>query len=122
LLTAKNIINSFVFQTHHPQVHYISSFKVQTQLLKDILLNYNIRFNFITLDIQGAELKALKGMEEYLPHIKYVYTEVNSNYVYENCTLVSELDEYLSKFAFKRVETSWHQAEWGDAFYIKIDS
>ena len=90
--------------------------------MKDILLNYNIRFNFITLDIQGAELKALKGMEEYLPHIKYVYTEVNSNYVYENCTLVSELDEYLSKFAFKRVETSWHQAEWGDAFYIKIDS
>jgi len=81
--------------------------------------NYNIEFNFLNFDIQGAELKALKGMEEYLDNLDYLYTEVNKNYVYENCALVNELDEYLNKFGLVRVETNWTDYEWGDAFYIK---
>jgi len=52
--------------------------------------------------------------------VKYIYTEVNSDYVYKNCGLVSEIDEYLEKFGFSRVETSWcGSTGWGDAFYIK---
>jgi hypothetical protein len=35
--------------------------------------------------------------------------------------LVSEIDEYLSKYGFKRVETSMTEFEWGDALYIKIN-
>jgi len=104
---------------YHPDVHYINTFEATTSLLKDILPKYNIEYNFLNLDIQGAELKALKGMEEYLPKVDYLYTEVNSNYVYKNCALVSELDEYLKRFDLVRVETSWTDCEWGDAFYIR---
>jgi hypothetical protein len=72
------------------------------------------------LDIQGTELKALKGMESYLPTIDYIYTEVNSDYVYEKCSLIGEIDDYLSNFGFKRVETEWFEdCKWGDAFYIR---
>jgi hypothetical protein len=50
----------------------------------------------------------------------HFYTEVNEDYVYEGCVLVSELDEYLRKFDLVRVETSWcENFKWGDAFYIK---
>jgi hypothetical protein len=42
-------------------------------LLKNIICNYNIEYNFLNLDIQGAELKALKGMEEYLNDVDYLY-------------------------------------------------
>ena len=88
--------------------------------MKNIICNYDIPFNFINLDIQGVELKALKSMEEYLNHIDYIYTEVNSDYVYENCSLVTEIDDYLNKFGFIRVETSWwSDCKWGDAFYIR---
>ena len=59
---------------------------------------YNIDYNFLNFDIQGAELKALKSMEEYLPKVDYLYTEVNSDYVYKECALISELDNYLKKF------------------------
>jgi len=106
----------------HPHVWYTDSFSCETKLLKDILCNYtDIPFNFINLDIQGAELKALKGMEEYLPQIDYIYTEVNSDYVYADCALVGELDEFLQKFGFKRVETEWYgNCQWGDAFYIRV--
>jgi FkbM family methyltransferase len=104
----------------HPQVHYVNSFESETKLLKDIISNYNIDYNFLNLDIQGAELKALKGMEEYLHKVDYVYTEVNSDYVYKDCALVTELDEYLQKFGLIRVETKWcGDFRWGDAFYIR---
>lgn len=107
----------------HPHIHYTDSYLVHTKKLSDILLNYkHIPFNFINLDIQGAELKALKGMENYLDNIDYIYTEVNGSYIYKDCNLINEVDEYLSKFGFKRVETSWYNNDpstWGDAFYIK---
>ena len=104
----------------HPHVHYVNSFESETKLLKDIISNYNIDYNFLNLDIQGAELKALKGMEEYLHKVDYVYTEVNSDYVYKDCALVTELDEYLQKFGLIRVETKWcGDFRWGDAFYIR---
>jgi hypothetical protein len=90
-------------------------------MLKDILCNYNnIPFNFLNLDIQGVELKALKGMESYLDSIDYIYTEVNSDYVYKDCALVTEIDDYLKQFNFVRVETQWcENFRWGDAFYVK---
>ena len=104
--------------TFHPQVKYVTCFETETKLLKNILPNYNINYNFLNLDIQGAELKALKGMEEYLNNIDYIYTEVNSDYVYKGCALIGELDEYLLRFGLHRVETKWTDYKWGDAFYI----
>jgi FkbM family methyltransferase len=107
-------------KVHHPYVWYVDSFTTETKRLENILCNYNIPFNFVNLDIQGTELKALKGMESYLPTIDYIYTEVNSDYVYENCSLIGEIDDYLSNFGFKRVETQWYEdCKWGDAFYIR---
>ena len=109
------------FGTHliqHPDTHYVSEFQAKTQRLDSILEKYTIPFNFINLDIQGAELRALKGMESYLPSIQYIYTEVNSDHVYKDCCLITELDDYLGQFGFKRVETSWC-GRWGDAFYVK---
>lgn len=114
-------ILEFGLHSHfHPQVHYIGYFDSETKLLKDILPKYDIEYNFLNFDIQGAELKALKGMEEYLPKVDYLYTEVNSDYVYKECALITELDEYLLQFGLHRVETEWAgQCRWGDAFYIR---
>ena len=117
---SSSILEFGLHSTFHPHVTYVNSFEGDTQLLKDILPKYQIEYNFLNFDIQGAELKALKGMEEYLSKVDYLYTEVNSDYVYKNCALVSELDDYLFKFGLQRVETKWcENFRWGDAFYIK---
>ena len=106
----------------YPQIHYVNSFAVTTKVLSSIISKYDIPFNFLNLDIQGAELKAIKGMLDYLPNIDYIYSEVNSDHVYKDCALIGEIDEYLSGFGFERVEIEWAVAEkvctWGDAFYI----
>lgn len=116
---SSSILDFGLHSHYHPQVHYIESLNCETKLLKDILIKYDINCNFINLDIQGAELKALKGMEEYLPRVDYVYTEVNSDYVYKDCSLITELDDYLKQFGLIRVETKWTDCKWGDAFYMR---
>jgi FkbM family methyltransferase len=104
----------------HPDIHFVSSHTTMTVPLLDIIKNNSdIDFNFINLDVQGTELKVLKGMESYLTKVDYIYSEVNTDYVYENCALVHEIDTYLSSFGFKRVETSMTECKWGDAFYMK---
>ena len=104
---------------YYPHIDYVDSFYADTKLLKDIIYKYNIHYNFLNLDIQGAELNALKGMENYLHKVEYIYTEVNCDYVYKDCPLIDEIDEYLKKFGFDRVETIWQAGcKWGDALYI----
>jgi len=116
---SSSILDFGLHSQYHPHVHYITAFNGQTSLLQDILPKYNINYNFLNFDIQGAELKALKGMEKYLHNVEYLYTEVNSDYVYKDCALVNELDEYLKEFGLVRIETKWTDFKWGDAFYIK---
>ena len=110
-----------IHKIKHPEVHYIKSYEVKTSLLENILSKYeNIEFNFLNFDIQGAELKALKGMGKYLNNVDYVYVEINSDFVYEKCNLVEEIDEYLLKYNLKRVETTWFgDCCWGDGFFVR---
>jgi len=117
---SSSILELGLHKQFHSWVYYVSSTSVETKVLRDLLPKYDIEYNFLNLDIQGAELKALKGMEEYLNKVDYVYTEVNSDYVYEKCALVTEIDDYLKQFNLHRVETSWcGENRWGDAFYIR---
>ena len=118
---SSSILEFGLHSVFHPHVYYVNQFLVKTKELKTILCNYDIPFNFVNLDIQGVELKALKSMESYLDKIDYIYTEVNSDYVYKDCCLISEIDNYLSTFGFKRVETQWAgEYRWGDSFYCKL--
>lgn len=108
---------------HHPQVVVSEIQKYKTSRMDTVIDKYTIpvhKLNFINLDIQGVELRALKSMEKYLDNFKYIYTEVNSEYVYKGCNLINEIDEYLKQFNFTRVATKMAgNAGWGDAFYIK---
>ena len=54
-----------------------------------------------------------------MERVDYVYCEVNRDEVYENNAYIEELDEFLSNYDMKRVETDWAGQIWGDALYIK---
>jgi len=117
---SSSILEFGLHSVFHPHVVYVDSFQVETKTLNTILPKYNIDYNFLNLDIQGVELKALKGMEEYLHKVDYIFTEVNSDYVYKDCGLITEIDDYLKHFGLERVETKWfNDCRWGDAFYIR---
>lgn len=108
---------------NHPKVKVVSKEILKTTRLDKLIDDNQIpieKLNFINLDIQGVELRALKSMEKYLQHINYIYTEVNTEQVYQGCDEIDQIDEYLNKFGFERLVTKVYQnLGWGDAFYIK---
>jgi len=108
----------------HPNVQYIM--KVQTWAFRvDTMMDKKgfdrSLFNFANIDIQGAELLALNGMYEQLKYLDYVYLEVNEKHLYEDCALISELDEFLSQYGFERTMTEMTKHGWGDALYVRKD-
>jgi len=60
-------------------------------------------FDMANLDVEGAELHVLRGMASVMPHLRWIYTEVNHEEMYEGCVLVPQMDEYLAAFGFERV-------------------
>jgi FkbM family methyltransferase len=110
-------------EINHPDVYIVSKKKMVTSRVDTIVERENIpieKINFVNLDIQGVELHALKSMEKYLTYVNYIYTEVNTEHVYKNCNLIGEIDEYLSKFGFTRMDqVIYKEYGWGDAFYMK---
>jgi FkbM family methyltransferase len=107
----------------HPNVTFPYELQVYAQRLDHVLTPYlreNIQYNFINLDIQGAELKALQGMGNMIDHIDYIYTEVNTEELYEDCAMLYQMDEFLHSKGFERKMTYlYDQYGWGDAFYVR---
>jgi len=99
----------------HPEVQYVSSRTVTMDTIENLGIDKD--FNFLNLDIQGAELLALKGMGSLLDSVDYIYTEVNEKELYEGCCLISDLDDFLSDF--DRVLTEMTPFGWGDSFYVR---
>jgi FkbM family methyltransferase len=105
----------------YPDIVEAERSEINTAMLKDIIPNEH-RPDFINLDIQGAELRALKGYGERIKELNWIYTEVNKIELYKGCALVSEIDDFLGSFGFKRVNTRWWRNHgWGDALYIRSD-
>jgi FkbM family methyltransferase len=103
----------------YPDITYISDIDVVTKRL-DSLIKSNEMPNFINLDIQGVELRAIKSLGRLIELVEYIYVEVNKKMVYEGCTDIRELDDFLFDCGFTRKCTRWYLQEgWGDALYIR---
>ncbi|NJM71288.1 MAG: FkbM family methyltransferase [Scytonema sp. RU_4_4] len=102
----------------YPQIVFDQEEIVEMVRLDDFLPEKE-NYNFLTIDVQGYELEVLKGSRETLTSISGILTEVNRDELYENCVQVEQLDDFLERFDFHRVETNWEGGTWGDAFYLK---
>jgi FkbM family methyltransferase len=108
---------------YHAGIYVIETRKIKTITLDTLFKNNNIpydKYDFINLDIQGAELLTLLGATKILPHIKAIYTEVNEKELYENCALMCDLEKFLSDNGFVRAIVIMTPAGWGDGLYIRI--
>lgn len=56
--------------------------------------------DFISLNIEGNELKALQGASELLPNTKVIYIEVNEIEVWIGCSLFEDVNEFLEQNGF----------------------
>jgi len=106
----------------YPQIKYVERIMVETVRLETLLGMTELEPDFLNLDIQGAELIALKSLGSRIDNFKWIYTEVNYEELYAGCALISEMDSYLEVHQFKRVfAVRRPHANWGDALYIRRD-
>jgi FkbM family methyltransferase len=77
-------------------------------------------FNVMCLDVQGAELRALRSAPKTLESIDAISVEINFVEMFVDCAQVEDIDNYLGDRGFDRVATltPYHPA-WGDALYVR---
>lgn len=120
---SSSILDLDYHKTAHPHIHYVGYVDIPTRRVDSIMIKggYCIEeFNFMNIDVQGAELLVLKGSTALLDKtVDYIYTEVNEKSLYKDCALIGELDIFLSEYGFERVITKMTDYGWGDALYSK---
>jgi len=113
---SNSLLKPLLHSKQYPQITFDETEEVTVRPLD----SFNIKgCNFLNIDVQGFELEVLKGSEQSLPDINYIYSEVNRAETYENCAQIGEMDGFLSRHGFKRVETIWAGGIWGDALWVK---
>lgn len=104
-------------KSDYPEITVSRVEVVRTKRVDSIFTSETVP-DFINLDIQGAEIQALKSFGELLHDVKYIYCEVNKKEVYVGCANIGEIDSYLSQYGFSRIITKWVPFKgWGDAYY-----
>ena len=106
----------------HPNVIVERILKAQTKTLSTIFLEHKLNiqdYNLLTMDLQGAEMLALKGLGDKITQFDYIYTEVNEKELYEGCCLLNDLDIYLGHFGFDRKFVTTLNS-YGNALYSRV--
>ena len=105
---------------HFPEIVVDRVVKVNTLTLDCVAEEFDlIGYEFLNLDVQGAEWLVLEGGKETLSHVRYLYAEVNKDEQYMDCMVIGEFDNYVGQLGFKRENLKWSGKGFGDAFYVR---
>ncbi len=111
-----------------PKEHLVKapeiSFRVEESIFTarlDGVLPVAARFEYLCVDVQGAEVRALRGLGERIHQVKWACVEVNSKPHYEGCAQLEDVDEFMDSIGFSRVALDIHKKYgWGDALYVNL--
>jgi len=110
----------FLAKDTYPEKFKQSEIEVEAIRLDEYIKANNIPpIDMLCIDIQGAALKALKGMGEYLKDVTYIISEVETKPIYEGQNCLPEIEEYLKQFGFEYVENSTTNEYYGDYLFIR---
>jgi FkbM family methyltransferase len=92
-----------------------------TRTLKSIFSEIEFKISgvaILILDIQGAELFALRGLGEHLLKFNYVEVEVSREPIYDGAPLFDDVNRFMNQAGFKKATgVPWH----GDVIYERIN-
>jgi FkbM family methyltransferase len=101
----------------HPEILVTESTRLTTTTVDTLCRDHAIaQPDLVVLDLQGAELLALRGATRAIGGATAVYAEVSTAEIYEGCAQLAEIDDCLRNFM--RVETVMTPHSWGEALYV----
>ncbi|HEY7822639.1 MAG TPA: FkbM family methyltransferase [Acidimicrobiia bacterium] len=99
----------------YPDISVTQTHMVETTTIDAL----DVDVDFLNLDIQGAELEALKGATRTLPGVNWIYTEVSTEQLYQDQPLHDQLTDWLAARGFKKSLTVLTDYGWGDCLYVR---
>ena len=78
-------------------------------------------FDLIWMDVQGAELKVLKGLSSTITKTKAIMTEAGEIPYYEEHSLLPDLDTYLSGKGFSQIKEAYSKVSWASDIASEAD-
>ncbi len=121
LTNCSSILDLKYHKEIHPEVEIVETISMKTKTIQTLYKENNINpteYNTLIMDIQGAELLALKGMGDILNNIDIIYVEVNEKELYEGCCKLEDLDTFLLDLEFEKKYLTLLNG-YGNAFYLK---
>jgi len=120
---SSSILPLGIHKNIYPSIRECDQIDVPARTLDHLIYELGLApnlFNFLNLDIQGAELLALKGASRLLGNIEAIVSEVNLVELYQGAALLPQLEAHLRAAGFNRAAmfTPWHPT-WGDAFFVR---
>jgi FkbM family methyltransferase len=107
----------------YPEIVETKTITVPVRRLDDALAQADLaaaRFDLLNLDIQGAELMAMRGCPDLVGRVGAINCELAFEELYEGCALAPQIDTHLAGFGFVRLATATpYHPSWGDGFYVK---
>ena len=91
---------------------------VETTTLNDFFIEKELNeIDFIHMDVQGAELKVLKGAKQYLNKVKAIWLEVSNIELYKGQPLTSDIEGFMKSRGFELIKSEF-EGQVGDQFYL----
>ncbi len=106
-----------------PDVGYIAAVEMESVTLAEVIERHGLDLNVydaLVLDVQGAELLALRGAGEQLRRFKWVLAEAADFEAYAGGCQLRDLDEYLRGFGFVRQNMSATAEKEGVGTYYDV--
>jgi FkbM family methyltransferase len=111
-------------------LHTARTIKVPAITLDGLFGRHSIAaddYNFINIDIQGAESLALAGATKVIAAMDAIICEVNVVELYENGALEADIIALLSRYGFERRHAVYHTLydesstfpAWGECLFVK---
>lgn len=115
---SSSIFEFGVHQKFYPDIENVSKIEMSSTRLDSILKPGS--FNFLVLDVQGAELEVIKGLGVLIKEVDWVFTEVSREPLFVGGVDFLELNEHLANLGFRLRFVEWDKrAGWGDALYVR---
>lgn len=103
----------------HPSVHFQKKISVPMLSLEIWAQQYRVSaVDFLWLDMQGAELNALKGMGKLLDTVRALHVEVSTKESYAGAPLYPELAAWMRARGFKAQHERFEGSQ-GDVFFAR---
>lgn len=103
----------------HKDITYTQTLRMTTTTVDTLTAGGAERFDVLLLDVQGAEMKVLRGAPRTLANARAVIAEVCEVPLYEGACTFDEVVDFLKPLGFRLKKVEINILRYGDAIFVR---